>query len=129
MKNVHAELIRQYAEDWMETKTPYDRWQYKNRVTEKWVRMQDHPNWDSMVEYRRHVPRELFGVFIADCVTQVPANGTVYYIPSLETICGYDRRTWCGLDADLSNLERKLIYTDPDDAAKHAKVLLGFVKS
>lgn len=52
MAHKHAELMMQYAQDAMETDTPWDRWQVKSE--KHWHDFTSkQPEWDPELEYRR----------------------------------------------------------------------------
>lgn len=51
MKHKHAELMKLYAEDAMETETPWERWEIK--VLDEWRLLDWSPNWGPSEEYRR----------------------------------------------------------------------------
>jgi hypothetical protein len=52
MNNKHAELILQYAQDWINTDIPWDLWE---AVDENgcWKTLCRHPSWDDEIDYRR----------------------------------------------------------------------------
>lgn len=54
--NRHADLIEQYAQDWKETDTPWERWEYKLSDVTEWYETSTHPIWDDEYEYRRKLP-------------------------------------------------------------------------
>ena len=54
MKHKHAELMMMYAQDAMETDTPWERWEYAPEVCQgKWFPITWHPGWAQSNEYRR----------------------------------------------------------------------------
>ena len=58
-KHPHAELMAQYAEDAMETPTPWDRWQVKYRNDARgWMDSEDVVIWSKSAEYRRKPLKE-----------------------------------------------------------------------
>lgn len=50
-KHIHAELMKQYAEDASKHEFPYMFWQCK--VIDKWHDLTKHPEWNYDTEYRR----------------------------------------------------------------------------
>jgi hypothetical protein len=53
MKHIHAELMRQYAEDAMETDKPWERWQF-SAEGEPWEDIACmNPSWQPEWQYRR----------------------------------------------------------------------------
>jgi hypothetical protein len=53
MKHKHAELMKLYAEDAMETDKPWERWEYRGPSDRTWSDTCLHPIWDERWEYRR----------------------------------------------------------------------------
>lgn len=60
-KHIHAEVMKQYAEDAMETTTPWERWQIASKWNKtKWETCTGHPLWNENTLYRRRpIPRYL----------------------------------------------------------------------
>ena len=52
-KHLHAELMKQYAEDAMTTDEPWNLWEVYDELCNKWDTMQDNPSWFEHVKYRR----------------------------------------------------------------------------
>jgi hypothetical protein len=53
MRHKHAELMKLYAEDAMETDKPWERWEYRGPSDRTWSDTCLHPIWDERWEYRR----------------------------------------------------------------------------
>ena len=53
MKHKHAELMMQYAQDAMETDTPWERWECNTGAGFGWVDMKSHPLWITKASYCR----------------------------------------------------------------------------
>jgi hypothetical protein len=50
----HADLMALYAQDAKETKTPWERWEFKYTPAEEpWCTSPGHPSWSDDMEYRR----------------------------------------------------------------------------
>lgn len=76
MGHVHAELMRQYAEDAKHLSIPYALWESRNKPGDTWRTLQDHPLWDCCVEYRRkectfepHPHQQLMQQYAEDAAT------------------------------------------------------------
>lgn len=50
-RHIHAELMKQYAEDASTHEFPYILWQYN--ITGEWHDLMKHPEWDFNTKYRR----------------------------------------------------------------------------
>ena len=53
MGHVHADLMMQYAQDAIETDTPWERWECNPSSILGWVDMLHHPAWITETSYRR----------------------------------------------------------------------------
>lgn len=53
MKNIHAKLIAEYAKDWAETDTPWERWEHQLPGEPTWETLITHPVWAPYLVYRR----------------------------------------------------------------------------
>ena len=76
MKHIHAELMKQYAEDAKHLSTPYVLWEYRGMRGEPWRTLQEHPLWDYCLEYRRkecnfepHPHQQLMQQYAEDAAT------------------------------------------------------------
>ena len=52
-KHIHAELMKQYAEDAMTTNEPWKLWEIYNKTYNKWHKLQANPAWFEHIKYRR----------------------------------------------------------------------------
>lgn len=52
MGHVHAELMKQYAEDAKETDRPWSRWEF-SCADLGWCALDSHPKWRKILRYRR----------------------------------------------------------------------------
>lgn len=82
----HAELMMQYAQDALETDTPWERWEQEGMGVgmDKWVTMSCNPAWHPHFEYRHKPPtsRERFEEWAAETclsVMYVAGEGKAYY--------------------------------------------------
>lgn len=53
MKHPNAELMAQYAQDAMETDTPWERWECCWDGKTVWRNLEEHPCWCKTIQYRR----------------------------------------------------------------------------
>lgn len=53
--NKHAELMKQYAQDWAATDEPWTLWQFRDMdsIVTIWMDLEAHPKWSQNAEYRR----------------------------------------------------------------------------
>ena len=52
-KHIHAELMKQYAEDAMTTDEPWKLWEFLHPRNKTWDTMENNPIWDEGIKYRR----------------------------------------------------------------------------
>lgn len=53
MAHIHADLMRQYANDAIESDTPWENWEFFSEDNQKWVQLVRNPYWDIETQYRR----------------------------------------------------------------------------
>ena len=53
MKHKHAELMLMYAQDAMETNTPWEMWESFNTLSQSWMNLECNPSWHQFSQYRR----------------------------------------------------------------------------
>jgi hypothetical protein len=128
MKHKHAENMLAYAQDAMETETPWERWERRYKGDDHWESLKYCPTWIPLAEYRRK-PRTIIinGFEVPEPVREPLEYGQEYYIP---TIAGDHRVAalfmWYNNDHDSRWLEKGLIHLTKDAAETHAKALLSF---
>jgi hypothetical protein len=130
MKHKHAELMAQYAQDAMETETPWERWEVYDHIQELWVQMFQNPVWRDEIEYRRK-PRTIIinGYEVPEPVREPLQDWQEYYMPSITFEAGADCYTWRGDKYDNNWLEKGIIHLTKEAAETHAKALLSFTKT
>lgn len=57
-KNIHADLILEYAKDWQETNKPWERWEFMSTATNDWEDIDCHPVWGPTTNYRRKLTKK-----------------------------------------------------------------------
>lgn len=127
-KHIHAELMAQYAQDAMETDTPWDRWEFMDGNID-WTALVRNPAWDECSMYRRK-PRTLNinGYEVPEPVRKPITMHDPYYIPQLggaELCC---MRAWCDKIDDYQRLEKGIIHLTPEAAIAHTNALLSFTR-
>lgn len=60
-KHPHAELMKQYAEDAMKSKEPWDLWLTRKNGDCNWVRCASNPVWSECYEYKRRASVVMVG--------------------------------------------------------------------
>ena len=126
--NPHAASILEYAKDWAETRTPWERWQSAGHNGSLWQSLYGHPNWLDAFQYRRipTPPPTLFinGIEVTEPVREPLNDGDRYFIPDL---CGAaDDIEWASDCWDMENLRDGLIHLTKESAEIHRKALLSF---
>ena len=120
----HAALMMQYAQDALETETPWERWQFRPVGVENWLDGGCGISFSDLCEYRRK-PRTLtYTVTIPEPMREAPETGSWYW---LAETAGYDftsRVEWEGDNCDHSWLKRGLCFATKEDAITAAKAML-----
>jgi len=128
MKHKHADLMKQYAEDWAETYAPWKRWECD---ADGWLPLKDHPYWLSDVKYRRK-PRtiNINGFEVPEPVREPLEEGQLYYVPIIGSeFMRLDCRLWNHNDYCTHVLKAGLIHRTQEAAELHRKALLSFTEA
>jgi hypothetical protein len=130
MKHKHAENMLAYAQDAMETETPWERWERRYKGDEHWESLKCCPTWIPLTEYRRK-PRTIIinGFEVPEPVREPLEYRQDYYVPSISYDAGADCHNWRGDEYDNEWLKKGLIHLTKEAAKTHAKALLSFTKT
>lgn len=122
----HAENMRLYAEDAVETDRPWERWEKRGAGTLSWMPVVGNPTWDTSFEYRRRPKmRRLNDFGYPEPESAAPAVGTRYWFPNIKW---HDRLSstcvWEGSKFDFYHLHRSLIHLSKENAEAHARAII-----
>ena len=116
----------QYAQDATETDTPWERWEWRDKIDAEFLTCQQHPSWKLNHDYRRkpqviRVGRHEF----PKPITEAPGVTTEYWVVRAYADKGYapDAYTWDGDDTDYGFLEHGMVHLTKAAAQAHADVL------
>lgn len=79
--HVHAELMKQYAEDATKSESPWENWQVLAPGFDKWYNLKHDPEWFKTCQYRRK-PKQKFIEFNGkkfEIFAEKPRKGTEYF--------------------------------------------------
>jgi len=125
MKHPHAESMRLYAQDAMETDKPWERWEFCERGS--WRTLADHPLWILRAEYRRKRKTiNINGYEVPEPVREPLEMCVTYFLPNLAA--GPCKLYWNNDTSDTAWLAAGLIHLTPEDADLHKKALLSFTR-
>lgn len=126
--HVHAELMKQYAEDALETDKPWERWEMQGHITKHWYRMSSCPDWDKNVKYRRKPSTiNINGYEVPEPMREAPGGSPMLYSPSLDSGGSlYVGTRWDGFEYERRVLARGMFHRTKEAAELHAKALLSF---
>ena len=121
----HAALMLQYAQDALETETPWTRWQVQRLdAGGKWVDCFIPIGWGVEAEYRRK-PRTLtYTVTIPEPMREAPQLDTEYYLVSLFEPRHFEVAYWGDCSGERMLLKRGLCFKTEEDAIAAAKAML-----
>lgn len=133
--HVHAELMLEYAQDALISKTPWEVWQeliYHNdgSNTKEWVDCGYHPGWVDEVEYRRKPKTiNINGYEVPEPIRDLPNLGKpgsseTVWIPSLTEYPSFAMGV--GNSYTKVFFDRGLCHLTKESAELHAKALLSF---
>lgn len=133
--NPHADLILEYANDWIKTDKPWELWQHQAIWTDDngespWLDCNDHPKFRPKYQYRRKPKTiNINGFEVPEPLKIKPQFGQQYYVPWLSCESLFDRFEWQDDNVDNRFLGRGLCHLDKEPAIIHAKALLSFTES
>ena len=121
----HAALMAQYAQDALETDTPWKKWEINVPTSGRWDSLYGHPTWIVEYEYRRK-PRTLtYTVTIPEPLRKAPEIGTEYWLAELVFVESFASRfKWQGYVNDMFWLKRGLCFATEEAAIAAAKAML-----
>jgi len=128
MKHIHAELMAQYAQDAMETDSPWERWERMSGGA--WVDCWCSPGWFSAAKYRRKPQTITRTITYPKPLSELPEGACVFYIASPNTKTFF--RAVFRAVGDSANprmihphIRRGLVHATKEAAIAHGKALAG----
>ena len=120
----HAALMLQYAQDAMETDTPWKKWEVNVPTSGRWDSLYGHPTWIVEYEYRRKPHLMTYTVTMPKPIQKAPDIGAVVYIPTplAEELASV--YVWYGFSQDNLLLKRGLCFATEEDAIAAAKAMM-----
>ena len=128
----HAEEKRQYAEDWIETSTPWVRWEFRWKSEDpnkRYSRLTGHPGWHPNAEYRRIQKTVTINGFEMPCPVREPLEvGEEYWIFDPSCPDNVVEWAWGGAAYENRLLRAGMIHRTREAAMKHAEAIMSFTK-
>ena len=127
MKHKHADNMKLYWEDAMETDKPWERWEMKyiHPRSRGWDVLGSNPKWDTDFEYRRkHKTILVNGIEVPAPEMEKLKKGTEFYVPMPAFREIYAYYVWCGCGQDEHILSSGLVYLNKEDAIAKAKAMM-----
>lgn len=129
-KHIHAGLMLQYAQDAMETETPWERWEIA-KDGEEWHTPFGELSFLSHLHYRRKQRTiNINGFEVPEPLREPPNNRTKYYAVYIPPI-SFAELWWTGDEDDKDDryyLDHGLIHLTKEAATLHREALLSFTK-
>lgn len=121
MKHVHAELMALYAQDAMESETPWDKWEAD--IGNRWIPLTEHPRWHIEHQYRRKKDMIKVGKLeFPRPLSRVLPGQDIYYTIAITNWS----ENYCEIHRSSSSFEKLLrlgrIHSCKEDAMTHADV-------
>ena len=127
-----AELMLQYAQDALESETPWESWEFCWNNNNLWLSCTEHPLWSSSQLVYRKKPKtiNINGFEVPEPLREVPIENKVCYVVNLAdpvkiVNCVDSKAYFCFLK---QTLEKGLVHSTAEAAELHAKALLSFTK-
>lgn len=124
----HAELMKQYAEDAMETDKPWERWEYLvTSLGDGWITLCSHPAWCHDHKYRRKPRTIRIGEYdVPEPVREVEDGAEVWLVYPAEPYQerANNRSVWFA-----QVLKAGLVHLDRESAELHYKAITSFTRA
>ena len=127
-KHIHADLMLQYAQDAMETDTPWERWEVYGKITGRWIPLSECFPFLPENQYRRK-PKMLSETLASGEVVSWPAphcteleygDSYFYFVPTHGDIV---LKKWDCAPWDRTTLSNGYIHLTKEAAEQHAAAL------
>lgn len=118
----HAALMAQYAQDALETETPWERWEWKGE--REWLPLSRECAFSIRFEYRRKPKTLTYTVTIPEPLREAPQLDTEYYLVSLFEPRHFEVAYWGDCSGERMLLKRGLCFKTEEDAIAAAKAML-----
>ena len=122
----HAAIMLQYAQDALETETPWERWQFRVLDTEGWLDCAGGTGFSDLCEYRRKPKTLTYTVTIPEPLREAPERQQRYFMASPASWPYCNEFRWCGEAREHAWLKRGLCFATKEDAIAAAKAILPF---
>lgn len=130
MAHVHAELMKQYAEDAANSETPWDKWEYDS-LTCGWLTCSSNPQWVVNREYRRKSKQkfielngEKFEIF-----AEKPEKNTKYWYISDAFAAGVSYYEWANDHYDTKFFETNNCFKTEESARSFAEEFRNIINN
>ena len=121
----HAALMLQYAQDAAETDKPWERWEYL-LSGDTWVGLWNHPRWNFEMKYRRKPKTiKVNGFNVPEPLKEITDGAIVWLAPCHHEEFADRYAYWKDERWKRRALQRGLFHATKEDAAAHAKAMLG----
>ena len=123
--HIHAELMKQYAEDAAETDKPWEGWE-KQLAGGLWVACPVHPDWHARQSYRRK-PQTITvnGIEVPEPMRKAPLVGEKYWIATPDGPSLFHEIHWDNGTGVRMWHERGLVHLSKYAAIQHARALIA----
>lgn len=127
--HIHADLMRQYAEDALTTDKPWINWQCYSTKEQAWINLSQACIWHPSVQYRRKPKTiNINGFDVPEPCKDKTKIGrfTRYWVVNLSNGHLVLGCSWDNDETDNIRLQNGLIHLTEEAALCHAKALLSF---
>ena len=125
--HIHAESMKQYAEDAMTTDKPWELWEFKANLEEEWTEPLYNLRWQPFLQYRRKPQTiNINGFEVPEPYRGEMERGQKYYYPLVGVFNRASYMIWEGDETDSRYMSRGLIHLTRKDATLHSKALASF---
>lgn len=126
--HIHAELMKQYANDAATYKRPWELWECRGSC-DYWEGLENNPHWYTDQQYRRKQKTiNINGFEIPEPLRIKPETGAIYFFPCFERSEHFKSLVWKDDRIDNITLSHGVCHFTKEAAIAHAEALLSFTQ-
>lgn len=123
----HAESIMLFAQQALESQTPWLFWEFSHNNGKTWKPCEECPLWDENTLYRQRSPKIQVGdVMVNRPIDTPPEIGTTIFVADITSPFMCYRTQWTGTysNSNTEMLKRGLVHLTQESAIEHSKALI-----
>ena len=121
----HADSILLFAQQALDSKTPWAFWEFSLDSGKTWKPCLVCPQWNETALYRQKQQTMKIGdMVVRRSIDFKPKNGTTIFVATVASSLLYHKTQWTGSESNNELLKRGLVHLTQDGAIEHSKALI-----